>query len=421
MPPPEASPSPAPSTPASESSNTTQPPAAETSTVSTGASAPASDVPPASLAIPDKPEFGNVVMPKDLTPPAPAAPAPPVETAKVVVEPPPAPPPPTPAELLGLTGKERAKAERCLANAIYFEARGEPARGQVAVAQVVMNRVFSPYYPKDVCGVVYQNAERHLACQFTFACDGLKKTYSERGAWWRAQRIAKQTLDGKVWIASVAKSTHYHAYWVNPSWVAEMKKMWRYGVHTFYRPHRWGDGAQEAGWVHAPLPVLAPKPQAATTTHTPVAATTTVAAPATTASVTSTAAPAPAKAALVPVAAKTEAKPLPKIDPKAREAKAAASKSDTKAAPKLNPKKSEPKISPIYTDGKRSDTKPTSKTANTTAAKLDKTQSKSAAATKSPGGKSTAAKPTAPSPAKSSAKSKPSPKTADKAPPTHKL
>jgi cell wall hydrolase len=180
-------------------------------------------------------------------------PAPVLEAPRPVVEIPPPPPPPTPSDLLGLSGKEhakeRAKAEKCLANAVYFESRGELMRGQVAVAQVVLNRVFSPYYPKDVCGVVYQNAHMHLACQFTFACDGRSKAITERGAWSRAMRVAKQALDGKVWIAAVAKSTHYHAYWVNPSWVAEMKKMYRYGVHTFYRPHRWGDGAQEAGWV----------------------------------------------------------------------------------------------------------------------------------------------------------------------------
>ena len=180
-------------------------------------------------------------------------PAPVLEAPRPVVEIPPPPPPPTPSDLLGLSGKEhakeRAKAEKCLANAVYFESRGELMRGQVAVAQVVLNRVFSPYYPKDVCGVVYQNAHMHLACQFTFACDGRSKAITERGAWSRAVRVAKQALDGKVWIAAVAKSTHYHAYWVNPSWVAEMKKMYRYGVHTFYRPHRWGDGSQEAGWV----------------------------------------------------------------------------------------------------------------------------------------------------------------------------
>ena len=94
----------------------------------------------------------------------------------------------------------RAKAEKCLANAVYFEARGEPVRGQIAVAQVVMNRVFSPFYPNDVCGVVYQNAHRHLACQFTFACDGIPDIVTEPDAWERAKRIAarharRQALD----------------------------------------------------------------------------------------------------------------------------------------------------------------------------------------------------------------------------------
>ena len=68
---------------------------------------------------------------------------------------------------------ERAKSEKCLADAIYFESRGEVKRGQIAVAQVVMNRVFSGFYPNNVCGVVYQNSHRNLACQFTFACDGI--------------------------------------------------------------------------------------------------------------------------------------------------------------------------------------------------------------------------------------------------------
>src|SRR6202008_3628337 len=95
-----------------------------------------------------------------------------------------------PAERLGLSGKARAKAEQCLANAVYFEARGEPVRGQIAVAQVVMNRVFSGYYPNDVCGVVYQDSHRHLACQFTFAGDGSPDRIDERDAWARAREIA---------------------------------------------------------------------------------------------------------------------------------------------------------------------------------------------------------------------------------------
>lgn len=157
-------------------------------------------------------------------------------------------PPPSPAQRLKLEGKEYAKAERCLANAIYFEARSEPIRGQQAVAQVVVNRVFSGFYPNDICGVVYQNAHRHLSCQFTFACDGKSKAITERGHWARANRIAKQTLDGQIYVPEVAKSTHYHAVYVHPNWVHEMKKLVRFGVHNFYRPFAWGNGAEEPVW-----------------------------------------------------------------------------------------------------------------------------------------------------------------------------
>ncbi|MDR3465328.1 MAG: cell wall hydrolase [Xanthobacteraceae bacterium] len=154
----------------------------------------------------------------------------------------------TPAERLGLDGKARVKAEKCLAEAVYFEARGEPVRGQIAVAQVVMNRVFSGFYPTTVCGVVYQNAHRHLACQFTFACDDVADVVREPDMWERARKIAKATMDGQLWLPEVSKSTHYHAYWVRPSWVHEMKKMYKYGVHTFYRPRAWGDGSEAPSW-----------------------------------------------------------------------------------------------------------------------------------------------------------------------------
>ena len=156
--------------------------------------------------------------------------------------------PMTPAERLGLDTKGRAKAEKCLAEAVYFESRGEKVRGQIAVAQVVMNRVFSGFYPHDVCGVVYQNKNHHLACQFTFACDGTPDVIEEPDMWDRAKRIAKAMLDGLLWLPEVAKSTHYHAYWVHPSWVHEMKKMYKYGVHTFYRPVAWGDGSDAPTW-----------------------------------------------------------------------------------------------------------------------------------------------------------------------------
>jgi spore germination cell wall hydrolase CwlJ-like protein len=155
----------------------------------------------------------------------------------------------TPAERLGLLDdKTRAKAEKCLAEAVYFEARGEAVRGQIAVAQVVMNRAFSGFYPTTVCGVVYQNKNRHFACQFTFACDNVADVVREPDMWDRARKIAKAMLDGQLWLPEVGKSTHYHAYWVRPSWVHEMKKMYKFGVHTFYRPRAWGDGSEAPSW-----------------------------------------------------------------------------------------------------------------------------------------------------------------------------
>jgi spore germination cell wall hydrolase CwlJ-like protein len=159
--------------------------------------------------------------------------------------------PRSPAERLGLTDKTRPKQEKCLADAIYFESRGESVRGQIAVAQVVMNRVFSGYYPDNVCGVVYQNANRHLACQFTFACDGVPDRVTEPDAWARARKIARETLDGKYWLGDVGKATHYHAYWVHPWWVRTMRKLDKIGVHTFYRPRKWGDGSDEPAWGDA--------------------------------------------------------------------------------------------------------------------------------------------------------------------------
>jgi spore germination cell wall hydrolase CwlJ-like protein len=155
----------------------------------------------------------------------------------------------TPAERLGLADeKSRAKAEKCLAEVIYFEARGEAVRGQIAVAQVVMNRAFSGKYPNDVCGVVYQNKHRHMACQFTFACDNYADVIREPDMWERAKKIAKAMLDGQIWLPEVGKSTHYHAYYVHPSWVNEMTRLYKFGVHTFYRPKKWGDGSDAPSW-----------------------------------------------------------------------------------------------------------------------------------------------------------------------------
>ncbi|HEY1152406.1 MAG TPA: cell wall hydrolase, partial [Pseudolabrys sp.] len=91
----------------------------------------------------------------------------------------------------------------------------------------------------------------HLSCQFTFACDGIPDVVTEPEAWEIAKRISADTLDGKLWVPEVARSTHYHAYWVRPSWINEMRRILKLGVHTFYRPRLWGDGSEMPTWGDA--------------------------------------------------------------------------------------------------------------------------------------------------------------------------
>ena len=112
----------------------------------------------------------------------------------------------------------------------------------------MLNRAFSGYYPTTICGVVYQNSHRRLACQFTFACDGIPEVVREPDMWERAKKIAKASLDGRLWLPEVGKSTHYHAAYVRPNWVREMRKLVRYGLHSFYRPYAWGNGNEEPVW-----------------------------------------------------------------------------------------------------------------------------------------------------------------------------
>jgi spore germination cell wall hydrolase CwlJ-like protein len=123
----------------------------------------------------------------------------------------------------------------CLAEAVYFEARGEPDSGQRAVAQVVVNRAGSGAYPRSICGVVYQNQHRRNACQFSFACDGMPETKSEEAAWRKAKRIALQIASGEMQAPVLRTATHYHASYVQPSWAKKMTRLSKIGLHVFYR------------------------------------------------------------------------------------------------------------------------------------------------------------------------------------------
>ncbi|WP_309643328.1 cell wall hydrolase [Phenylobacterium sp.] len=143
----------------------------------------------------------------------------------------------------------------CLTQAVYFEARGETPDGQAAVAQVVLNRVRHPAFPKSVCSVVYQGAAKRSGCQFSFACDGSMRRGREAGAWDRAQRVATKALSGFV-MASVGDATHFHTTHVAPNWGPRMLRTAQVGLHVFYRFGRDAGRTYVAG-RKTPAPELA--------------------------------------------------------------------------------------------------------------------------------------------------------------------
>ena len=120
----------------------------------------------------------------------------------------------------------------CLTTAVYFEARGESAAGQAAVAQVVLNRVRHPAYPRTICGVVFQGAQGR-GCQFSFACNGAMRRPREPAAWGRARDVALRALSGFV-MTSIGNATNFHSVNVSPGW-SNMVRVRQVGSHIFYR------------------------------------------------------------------------------------------------------------------------------------------------------------------------------------------
>ncbi|MFC3440767.1 cell wall hydrolase [Sphingobium rhizovicinum] len=178
-----------------------------------------------------------------------------------------------------------ARATDCLAAAELYEA-GDDAVGEQAVAQVVLNRVRHPAFPKSVCGVVFQGQERATGCQFTFTCDGALARTPGQAAWNRAREIARGALAGKVY-KPVGHATHYHTDWVVPYWSDSLDKITAVGTHLFFRWRGWwgtppafrksvdpgepliariarfSTAHQEAAPIPAPPPVLAGEAAAA--------------------------------------------------------------------------------------------------------------------------------------------------------------
>lgn len=131
-------------------------------------------------------------------------------------------------------GVKPAESWRCLSEAIYFEARGESTRGQVAVAEVILNRVDSRRYPKTVCGVVKQGTGKRNLCQFSYTCDGIPDRIHNKRAFLKAGKIAKMMMDGRPRVLT-GKATHYHTTAVSPRWSKKLTKTALIGEHIFYR------------------------------------------------------------------------------------------------------------------------------------------------------------------------------------------
>ena len=148
----------------------------------------------------------------------------------------PAPPPVAAAAIVtpAVAPIARDAAIDCLALAITYEAGHEPLAGQAAVAQVVLNRLRHPAFPKTVCDVVYQGAGHRTGCQFTFVCDGSLSRRRDPRVWRQALTIAAEALDGHR-DPAIGDATHYHANYVSPYWAPAMVRVAAIGAHIFYR------------------------------------------------------------------------------------------------------------------------------------------------------------------------------------------
>jgi len=134
-------------------------------------------------------------------------------------------------ELVSMTDKGYTLSEemQCLAGAVYFESRGEPLAGQLAVAQVVINRAESSRFPSSYCGVVYQRA------QFSFVKGGqMPRIRTGSGAWSRAKAIARIAHEGH-WDSEARDSLYFHANYVRPSWSRKKARRATIDTHIFYR------------------------------------------------------------------------------------------------------------------------------------------------------------------------------------------
>lgn len=150
-----------------------------------------------------------------------------------------------------------ARSLDCLAVAMLYEAGSADPEGERAVAQVVLNRLRHPAFPKTVCGVVFQGQERSTGCQFTFTCDGALAHGPPDANWQAARKLAAQMLAGRVFKA-VGYATHYHTNWVVPYWSATLDKIAAVDTHLFFRwTGWWGTPGAFRGGIEGEEPIIA--------------------------------------------------------------------------------------------------------------------------------------------------------------------
>ena len=128
----------------------------------------------------------------------------------------------------------KAKDRQCLAEAIYYEARGEPVAGQISVAQVVLNRTLAGSWPRTVCEVTHQGVENGEKCQFSYACQRRMLTAPFGDAWDNALGLAGEILQGGAWLEEMLDATHFHRSDLKPVWRLSLVEVGRFGRHTFY-------------------------------------------------------------------------------------------------------------------------------------------------------------------------------------------
>ena len=123
---------------------------------------------------------------------------------------------------------------RCLAEAIYFEARGEPLNGQYAVGEVIINRSLSQLFPNSICSVISEGSGKRNACQFSYNCDGKLEIITEKDIYNRILKLSRLLLEPSARVLTDG-ATFFHAKAVNPSWAKKFKKTKEIGQHIFYK------------------------------------------------------------------------------------------------------------------------------------------------------------------------------------------